>query len=158
MKTVFAGLCSLKLALEILNVQVFLDLGLVLLPLQLSHLLAVLVLLARELILHILVVPGRLLNVSRQLLLLFFEALVLVRLFNLISNVALEGRENQISLHLLKHSAHSLNQVVFVLSDLLLVRLYSGLLLQLSAELLGTVFELSGNVLKSEIVIVRHMI
>lgn len=138
--------------------EVFFDLGLVLLPLQLSHLLAVLVLLARELVLHILVVSRRLLNVSRQLLLLFLEALVLVRLFNLISNVAFEGRENQLTLHFLRHGAHSLNQVVFVLSDLLLVRLYSRLLLQLSAELLGTVFELSGNALKSEIIIVRHMI
>ena len=150
MKAVFAGLGSLKLALEILNVQVFLDLSLVLLPLQLSHLLAVLVLLARELVLHILVVPGRLLDVSRQLLLLFLEAFVLVRLFNLISNVAFKGREHQLSFHLFTHRGHSLNQVIFVLANLLLVRLYSGLFLQLSAELLCTVFELRCNVLKGE--------
>ena len=65
-KTIFARLLALNLALQVLDVEVFLNLSLVLLTLKLSHLLGVLILLAREVVLQLLVVRSRLLDISSQ--------------------------------------------------------------------------------------------
>jgi hypothetical protein len=65
-QTIFARLLALNLALQVLDVEVFLNLSLVLLTLKLSHLLGVLILLAREVVLQLLVVRSRLLDISSQ--------------------------------------------------------------------------------------------
>ena len=146
-EAVLARLRTLQLPLQILNVQILLNLRLVLLPLKFGHLLAVFVLLAREVILHVLVVLRRQLNVRRQLLLLLLKFLVLVRLVNLLSDVSCEGGESEVLLHLVVDGDDRLDQVVLVLAHLLLVRLNRWLLLQLTAELPRTVLQLRGDVL-----------
>ena len=138
---------TLQLTLQVLNVQILLNLRLVLLTLQLGHFFAVFVLLTREVILHVLVVLGRQLNLLREVFLLQLEFLVLVRLVNLLSDISRERGKSQICLHLFVDGDDRLDKVVLVLANLLLVRLYGWLFLQLTAELLRTVLKFLSDVL-----------
>lgn len=101
--------------------QVLLNLSLILLPLQLCHLLAVLVLLTREIVLHLLVVFRRIFDVGGQLLFLLFEFIVLMRLVNLLLDISLESCKYEICLHLFDYSKGCLEQVILVLAHLLLI-------------------------------------
>jgi hypothetical protein len=149
-QTVLTGLCALDLALQILDVQVFLDLSLVLLPLQLLHLLRVLVLLTSEFILHILVLSRRLVNVSGQLLLLLLESLVATRLLNLFFDDFLEVHKGQIRLHFICHGRDCLDESSLVIAHLVLILLNSWFLFKLTAQVHGTFLESIGNILRKQ--------
>ena len=138
---------TLQLTLQVLNVQILLNLRLVLLTLQLSHFFAVFILLAREVILHVLVVLGRQLNLLREVFLLQLEFLVLVRLVNLLSDISRERGKSQICLHLFVDGDDRLDQVVLVLAHLLLVRLNRRLFLQLTAKFPCTVLQVLSDAL-----------
>ena len=68
--TVFARLLALNLSLQVLNVQVLLNLGFILLALQLGHLLRVILLLVGEVVLQLLVLLRRRVDVHGEFALL----------------------------------------------------------------------------------------
>ena len=138
-QAVFAGLLALNAPLKVLDVQVFLHLGLVLLLFQLGHLLGVLVLLSGEIVLQLLVLGGLLLNLLSQLALFISEAVVPFSVSLVLSNQSREGREAQVARHLLLDHCASLDEVCLVLEHLLLVALDGWLLLQLATQLLSAV-------------------
>ena len=89
--TVFTRLVALDSPLQVLNVQVLLDLGLVFLSLELCHLFSVLILLAREVILEFLVLGSGLLDVLGQHALFFLQTLVAMRFSNLLADAPSEA-------------------------------------------------------------------
>ena len=87
-EAVFARLLALNLSLQVLDMKVLFDLGLVLLALELGLLLRVLVLLFQEGVLEVLVLFGRLSDLQRLLLLLSLQLGVAVLLGHLVSDGA----------------------------------------------------------------------
>ena len=144
-QTVFARLLALNLALQVLNVQIFLHLRFVLLALQLSHLLRVFVLFAREVILKLFISCSRLLNLLSKHAFLVFELLVSIRLVHLVFDDAREIENSQVILHFFDRLLGSLDQLGLMLAHLQLVAFDGRLLLQLSAQLLSAVLELLRN-------------
>ena len=108
----------------------FLRLRLVLLPLQLAHLFLALVLLASEIVLHLLVGPRSVFNVLCQLLFLLFELNIAVRLSNLLLDAAVEVGKGQLSFHFTGDASNSLEKTTLVAAHLVLVLLDGGLLLE----------------------------
>ena len=108
----------------------FLRLRLVLLPLQLTHLFLALVLLASEIVLHLLVGLRSVFNLLCQLLFLLFQLNIAVGLCNLLLDAAMEVGKGQISFHLTSDSVHSLDETFLVTTHLVLVLLDSRLLLE----------------------------
>jgi len=125
-------------------VQVFFNLRLVLLLLQLGHLLGVFVLLAGEIVLQLLVLGGLLLNFLSELTFFISEAVVPFRVGLVLSNQSREGRKAQVACHLLLDHRGGLNEVSLVLEHLLLVALHSWLLLQLATQLFSAVLQVLG--------------
>lgn len=147
METVFTRLSTLKLPFKILDVQVLLNLSLILLSFQLSHFFTVFILLPSEIILHVLVCFGRAFNLTGQLLFLVLKFIVPVRIINLLLDGSLKCCKCEICFHLFGDGKDCLDQVIFVLSHLLLIRLYSRFFLQLSTEFLRAILKLRSDAL-----------
>ena len=128
--------------------QVFFNLGFVLLALELLHLLSILILLAREVVLEPLVFSGRGLNALCQIALLLFQEFILTKLITLIVDNAAEARKIVLAHHFLDHIVRGLDERLLMSLNLLLVVLDSRLLLQLSAQLFSAILKLFGDALQ----------